>query len=408
MILGMWKRSPTEAPHRSTNVDLLTNKQMAYNANQINRAQTCEPKKNIVFLKTHKTGGSTIWWIMQNFALQNKLQVVVPITGLSFSDKSITTNVVRRLFSPMGIRKGDYTNYKYNVFSIHARFNRDVFDSFMKKNTTYVTILRNPVTQFESAFDYFSIGGRKGNKTSRLREWMEHPFLNWKKSKMKFATHNCQIRDLGINPSLLNANDIITKIKKLDTDFDFVMITEMFDESLIILKKMMCWRFEDIVYFPKKKRYSQVSLSKDLVLKIGNWNALDMKLYDYFRRRFDDHVKNYGPNFQSDLDAFRKIKSFLSNVCLSSFDSEKSGKSGNLIVSYNYNLNFTDVISTKDVVCKRVRPRLHKCNIGGSQIVSFDFSKLCYDLTLKPKEFIPRILRNMMHKGNEVLGQREK
>ena len=37
-----------------------------------------------------------------------------------------------------------------------------------------------------------------------------------------------------------------TKIQELDKQFDFVLIAEFFDESLVILTKMLCWELEEV------------------------------------------------------------------------------------------------------------------------------------------------------------------
>ena len=37
-----------------------------------------------------------------------------------------------------------------------------------------------------------------------------------------------------------------TKIQELDKQFDFVLIAEFFDESLVILTKILCWELEEV------------------------------------------------------------------------------------------------------------------------------------------------------------------
>ncbi|CAH1238815.1 Hypp5640 [Branchiostoma lanceolatum] len=38
----------------------------------------------------------------------------------------------------------------------------------------------------------------------------------------------------------------------LDEDMTLVMITERMHESLVLLKRLMCWRLQDILYWPRQ------------------------------------------------------------------------------------------------------------------------------------------------------------
>lgn len=42
-------------------------------------------------------------------------------------------------------------------------------------------------------------------------------------------------------PGKLTADEINSYVQKLDSALDLVLITEYFDESLVLLKRRMCW-----------------------------------------------------------------------------------------------------------------------------------------------------------------------
>ena len=44
-----------------------------------------------------------------------------------------------------------------------------------------------------------------------------------------------------------------SQIYSIDSEFDLVMIAEYFDESLILLKNLMCWTTEDIAFVRRFK-----------------------------------------------------------------------------------------------------------------------------------------------------------
>ena len=40
----------------------------------------------------------------------------------------------------------------------------------------------------------------------------------------------------------------------LDREFDLVMIMDYFDESVVLLKRLVCWELDDILYFKSNER----------------------------------------------------------------------------------------------------------------------------------------------------------
>ena len=61
---------------------------------------------------------------------------------------------------------------------------------------------------------------------------------------------NQQLWDLGLHTEdMENQEKVDAKIKELDSQFDFVILAEFFDEGLVILAKLLCWDLEDVRIF---------------------------------------------------------------------------------------------------------------------------------------------------------------
>jgi galactosylceramide sulfotransferase len=55
--------------------------------------------------------------------------------------------------------------------------------------------------------------------------------------------------DLGMDVKLQeDQSELRKEIEYLENQFDLVMISERFDESLIVLKEKLCWDLEDVIY----------------------------------------------------------------------------------------------------------------------------------------------------------------
>ena len=77
-------------------------------------------------------------------------------------------------------------------------------------------------------------------------------------------------------------------IAEMDENFTLILLTDFFDESLILMKHLLCWDWDDIVYIKFKMRTEEAKaeMNPELAKKILDWNHADHKLYDYFNTTF--------------------------------------------------------------------------------------------------------------------------
>jgi len=50
---------------------------------------------------------------------------------------------------------------------------------------------------------------------------------------------------------------INSKIQEMDDTFTLVLLTDFFDESLIMMKHLLCWSWDDVVYIKFKMRITE-------------------------------------------------------------------------------------------------------------------------------------------------------
>ena len=105
--------------------------------------QKCQPKTNIVFVKTFKTGGSTLTNILSRFAMKHNLC----IRGCEIT----STRFIRKFWQHY---INHTTHVQANIISEHIRYNRTKLADVMPNDTIYVTQLRHPLTQLVSWLNY--------------------------------------------------------------------------------------------------------------------------------------------------------------------------------------------------------------------------------------------------------------
>ena len=101
---------------------------------------------NVVFVKTHKTGSTTVQNILLRYADQHNLFVGLPLNGRNVFYKKDGSKFHKSYVQP--------SNHEINILCHHMRFDEEQVASVMPKHTKYVTILREPGSCFASIFEY--------------------------------------------------------------------------------------------------------------------------------------------------------------------------------------------------------------------------------------------------------------
>ncbi|XP_070547201.1 galactosylceramide sulfotransferase-like [Ptychodera flava] len=273
---------------------------------------TCNATTQIAFIKTHKTASSTTSSVIQRFGYARGLAFALPKSNHIFNEGQLFSR--KLLLQPRpSENKGEY----FNVITSHLRYNRAELDKVVP-NATYITILRSPVQRFESAFGYYEYARRFNLLDSKnpLQDFMEDPDKHYKKVNGVFRglLRNGMSFTFGFINNLHDNEPAIHRlIDKLDNELDLVLIADYYDESLVLLKKVLCWQMDDILYIRKGIRHKSklYKISKSLAKKITQWNKADVMLFNHFNATFWKKVNSYGPDFYKDVDEFRRrLKSF--------------------------------------------------------------------------------------------------
>ncbi|XP_070578990.1 galactosylceramide sulfotransferase-like isoform X2 [Ptychodera flava] len=297
---------------------------------------SCNKQENIAFIKPHKTGGTTLASIINRFGYDHLSSFVISRFNRRnghLRQLPIKSDSPGKLFlPPTGVKDGRWRNYRYNMIAVHLIYNETAMKSFMMPDTKYITILREPVSQFESFFYYMQLGrsvvktGKQANLTA-LEAFFEKPDFYLPKlinDRDKDARNN-QFYYLGLDPKLFDDERAINDtIRKIDRDFSLVLITDYFDESLLLMKKLFCWDMEDILYITKNQRSSRNVVPAKVAEKIHKWNRADVLLYDYFNRTLWRKIKEYGPEFDRDLAEFRRHLETVFDECVDKRSIQKS------------------------------------------------------------------------------------
>ncbi|XP_006823188.1 galactosylceramide sulfotransferase-like [Saccoglossus kowalevskii] len=252
----------------------------------------CEPYKYFIFVKTAKTGGSTIASLLYRYGINTGLVAAIPDPPAKFMLRVTSSEVQATQYS---CSETGFPGYNYIASHLH-RYNFNSLKNFLPR-AKFITILRSPVDTFVSRFYFSNVYKMLGlqNKVNPLQTFLTDSAYR-------------DIKEKVIVPRVPTWFSLTHdhRISEVSKEFDLVMITEYMDESLILLKKMMCWTFDDIIYHSKKvSGVKRPSLSNEMRELIEEGLHLDIEWYDHFNKTLWDKIKNYDGDFNADLSLFR-------------------------------------------------------------------------------------------------------
>jgi hypothetical protein len=265
----------------------------------INNDDKCSAKvTKIGFLKTHKCASSSLQNILIRFAISNKLNVVLPKKGAYFNELDPDVKFNRSMIeadTPWNL--AGMTN---DIFCLHCTWNHAEVSATLGLGAVYFTMIRHPVDLFRSAWDFFN-WGKFYNMT--LEQFADNINTSTGNLELQISQHqnyghHYLLHDFGIpEQQFRDLKFIDAKIKEIDDNFDLILIQERFDESMILLKDMLCWDNTDLIHLKLNRTPKTKSkLTEETRKSLSAYLEADVRVYDYFYNKFHRKVQAFGEN----------------------------------------------------------------------------------------------------------------
>ncbi|XP_069171309.1 galactosylceramide sulfotransferase [Procambarus clarkii] len=325
----------------------------------------CLPRQDLMFLKTHKCASTTVQRIFLRYGKRHELTWVLPQTGnyLGSPVPFKAAMIPRSLQTPDG---------KYNMMVVHTRFNLEALSKVMREDALWVTIVREPLNAFESLWDFFE-----------LQKFYKMPLEKFARQPYSSVARNRKLNVFGIHQMFFDMGyttvedykpgELAQTLKRLDDAFDLVMVAERFDESLVLLKNLMCWETEDITYLTinHRDKIRKTNISEETRENLQRLNHADVQLYDFFYQIFERKVEEFGKKkMNHELQELRAANKRLEKACVVQNNNSTMAKNMNwfsIVKKVAVNAddpNCVDLVKTElsflDEVRERQRARLRK------------------------------------------------
>jgi hypothetical protein len=250
--------------------------------------------RTVLFLHIPKAGGTTLGEYVYN-------QARAP----DDSDEGLLNAGV--LFIPYGFFKEADLRVPEHIRPTLARTDlRAVVGHFwfgvhehLRRPSTYVTLLRDPVERVVSLYHYLKLDERMS-----LDEFAAAPPFR--------EADNDQVRRIaGADPEIGGCTRAMLDAAKenLRRHFSVVGVTERFDETLVLLNRRLGWT-KEVGSWPRNvnpARRPTDSLPQSTVDAIRARHALDAELHRFANEWMDDAIAAEGPAFHDDVARYRAL-----------------------------------------------------------------------------------------------------
>lgn len=292
--------------------------------------------QHLAFLKVHKAASSTVQNIIYRFGLKRNLSFVLPENNHYISKSKKSPNKLLPHFPyyiSNTLNKQNNSEEKYDILCNHAIFNHNLFKAWLHNDSVYIAIVREPLSLFLSSAYYYRLVWpntylEELDEGTFIDKLIKDPETYEAKNINKSKTFNTMSQDFGFEftsaKHAKNISDIDFEkfVGGLGHVFDFVLIVEMFDESLIMLKRRLHWKFQDILYVKRNSLESSVNM-KNLTMPavtandkrvFRQRNRFDYMIYEFFISRFQENLSKEH-RLDDELSAFKGVLKTVQEFC---------------------------------------------------------------------------------------------
>ncbi|XP_060029371.1 galactose-3-O-sulfotransferase 4 isoform X2 [Erinaceus europaeus] len=318
---------------------------------------SCPPRQHLVFLKTHKSGSSSVLNLLHRYGDRHGLRFALPARYQFGYPRPFQASRVKG-YHP----QDEGTPSSFHILCHHMRFNLKEVLRVMPSDSFFFSIVRDPAAMARSAFSYyrstspafrkapslaaflanpraFYQPGARGDHYARNLLWFDFglpippemrpqrgnlqppnpPYTPDPNALFQPAPTMAQGHGQTSSPASVSSSFMQWSLAWLDSVFDLVLVSEYFDESLVLLADALCWELDDVVGFMHNAQAWGQPAEEDgqLAARARAWNSLDWTLYLHFNRSLWARAKQYGRGrLESAVAELRARREALAKHCL--------------------------------------------------------------------------------------------
>ncbi|VDI01075.1 Hypothetical predicted protein [Mytilus galloprovincialis] len=269
--------------------------------------------RHIAFVKVHKAASTTIQNILFRFGTERNLTFVMP------SVNTIYPNIISLLETTETVTSNNILpipllSTHFDILCLHVLYNRTAFEHILPNDTVYIGTLRDPFEHFISVMYYFPTLFKRFKifGPRAITDFLEDPEKHDNGDRVWFFP-----LELLLN-SKARRHDIQRYIEQLDKEFALVIIVEHFDNSLVLLKRILKWSTKDILYTRKNvniyKDKKHINIGEKDRTRYRQLPDIDYMLYRHFYIKLWRQIK-MELLFHEEVLYFKTVRKEVEDFC---------------------------------------------------------------------------------------------
>mmetsp|Transcript_30151 Transcript_30151/g.65869 ORF Transcript_30151/g.65869 Transcript_30151/m.65869 type:complete len:356 (+) Transcript_30151:66-1133(+) len=286
------------------------------------KEQSCPPSSStltsLIYLKTRKTGSSTLANIVHRFGECRGWAFLLPENSawLGWPGAFPGEENAKRAGPPDG---------HFNAIVNHAVFSESLMRSYVQPEPFFLSVVRDPVAQASSAYNYFFRAHGRKSWREQL-DWLANAlpstddidasrFLNSQAHDFGWYEHVGQSKESDHDET--RVQQWLSQLQPAFSDSGLVIINEFFDEGLVLLKHRLNLSLREVMYTPLKVSHSRKILPSEAEREeLRSLSPVDTALYEHFNRSFWS-AWQAAPRetLEADLAELRRLNRDLATAC---------------------------------------------------------------------------------------------
>ncbi|GEM_PF-276701 len=249
--------------------------------------------RKVIFLHLMKTAGTTLDRIIRRQYGESKV--------VRFFPKKLDENIS----GFKALSEAERSNVKVIMGHFHFGLHQRLPGEY-----TYITVLRNPVDRIIS--EYYYILTHPEHKFHERMTSNYRTLTDFVKSGMYHSLDNAQTKYISARKDLEYGSYVPealeTARENLQNHFAVAGLTEKFDETLILLKRIFGWRTP---YYLRENvtmnRPKKGSLAEEELQVINNYARMDLELNEFASGRLEEQFAAQGDDFIQEVEVFKLL-----------------------------------------------------------------------------------------------------
>ncbi|CAG0902411.1 unnamed protein product [Cyprideis torosa] len=277
--------------------------------NLASQPHTHKKQTSIGFMKAHKSASSTVNNILMRFGWSHKLNFILPMENHMY-----VFLPPHRFNASLVARNAPWNLLKPDLMVSHSSWNKDELAKLLPPDAKFISILRDPVEQFRSSFSWKSMD--KFYRTT-LEAFAASKDIE-KFCPVGLLGRNQMLVDFGMpRNDTSNMTKVRNFVKQMDKEFDLVLIAERFEESVVLMKELFHWDFEDVAFVRlNSAASSKKPLSPMAQKRLRKYLEGDYFLYNHFRKKLEMKLRAFGNDrMKASLEKLRDVNKAIVTNC---------------------------------------------------------------------------------------------